>query len=149
MKKLVIVLMVCALFSFCAYAEECPSGWYSLSAGDDVVIPMFYLPMGSSVSLPDSMSLSPIAGTVSFTAAPGIYTVGVDIPAGEYSVRCADGESLFNIKVKDEKGRSVFNDGFWADKGEYLGKIKLLDGYSVSIDQGKAYFSTPSGIVFD
>ena len=148
-KTVVLMLSIFLCFSFCAYAEAYPSGWYSLSTGDSVIVSMFFLPEGCSVSLPDSLSLFPLDSWKSFTAVPGIYTVGVDFPAGVYSVRCADGESLFNIKVKDENGFSIFNDGFWADKGEYLGKIELLDGYSVLIDQGKAYFSAPSGIIFD
>lgn len=149
MKKLVIALMIVLSVGCCAFAEDYPSGWYCLSAGDVVVASMLYLPEGCSVSLPDSMSLSPLETVKPFTAAPGKYVVGVDFPSGEYSVRCADGESLFNIRIEDAKGLRVFSDGFWADKGEYLGQIELLDGYSVSIDQGKAYFSTPSGIVFD
>ena len=150
MKKM-FVLMLSLVLCLMVYAsaEDYPSGWYSLSAGDDVVVSMFFLPEGGSVSLPDSLTLSPLEGTVSFSVHPGIYTVGVDFPAGIYSVRCADGESLFNIEVEDEDGHRVFSDGFWSDKGEYLGKIELLDGYSVSIDQGVAYFSAPSGVVFD
>ena len=150
MKKAIILLLSIVLsLSLCAAAETYPSGWYSLGNTDGDILSLFYLPDGCDVSLPDAISLAPIEDSVSFTASPGIYTVGVDFPAGVYSVRCADGESLFNIIVKNEKGSSVFSDGFWADKGEYLGKIELLDGYSVSIDQGKAYFSAPGGIVFD
>lgn len=149
MKKAFVLLVSLVLsLPLCASAEGYPAGWYSLS-GDGVELSLFYLPEGSSVSVPDSMTLSPVEDAVSFTVAPGIYTVGVDFPAGVYSVHCADGESLFNIKVNDEKGFYVFNDGFWSNKGEYLGKIELLDGYSVSIDQGKAYFSAPAGVVFD
>lgn len=148
-KAVVLMLSLLLCLPFFASAEEYPSGWYSLSDGNDVVASMLYLPEDCSVSLPDSMSLSPLEAVKPFTAAPGQYVAGVDFPSGEYSVRCAEGESLFNIRVKDEEGFSVFSDGFWADKDEYLGKIKLLDGYSVSIDQGKAYFSAPSGIVFD
>lgn len=150
MKKIVVVLLSLVLsLSVCASAEEYTAGWYTLSNSDGIVISSFFLPDGGSVSLPDSFTLAPLESGVSFTVAPGVYTVGVDIPAGTYSVRCADGESLFNIDVCNEEQWTVFFDGFWADKGEYLGKIELLDGYSVKIDQGKAYFSAPGGVVFD
>ena len=84
-----------------------------------------------------------------FEVPPGTYVVGEDFPAGVYTVKHAEGESLFNIFVDDADGRSVFNDGFWASKDEYLGKIELLDGFSVKIDQGVALFVPYKGLFAD
>ena len=81
-----------------------------------------------------------------FEVPPGIYTVGEDFPAGVYTIKNADGSSLFNISVHDVDQRSVFSDGFYADEGEYLGKIELLDGYTVKIDQGAALFAPYNGL---
>lgn len=81
-----------------------------------------------------------------FEVPPGIYTVGEDFPAGVFTIKNAEGSSLFNISVYDADGSSVFSDGFWADEGEYLGKIELLDGYTVEIDQGVALFAPYIGL---
>ena len=81
-----------------------------------------------------------------FEVPPGIYTVGEDFPSGVFTIKNAEGSSLFNISVYDADGSSVFSDGFWADEGEYLGKIELLDGYTVEIDQGVALFSPYIGL---
>ena len=81
-----------------------------------------------------------------FEVPPGIYTVGEDFPSGVFTIKNAEGSSLFNISVYDADGSSVFSDGFWADEGVYLGKIELLDGYTVEIDQGGAFFSPYIGL---
>jgi hypothetical protein len=161
MKKVIVaaVLLVMILCGACVAetltpgtyvaGSNFPSGWYSVKSDDGLELSPVLIPEGCSVAVVSSLELESLDETRTFTVAPGMYVVGEDIPAGEYSVRCAEGEHLFNIYVHDEDGHRVFSDGFWADKNEYLGKIVLLDGYSVSTNQGKAYFSAPAGIVFD
>lgn len=152
MKKVCVLLLFLLLslsLIVSVSAADYPSGWYSLSGADGLEISRFYLPEGVSVSLPDSVSLSPLEESVSFTVQPGIYTVGVDFPAGVYSVRSAEGFNLINIWIYDAKGNTLFSDGFWGDDGEFLGQFEFCDGYSVKLEDHPAYFSAPSGVVFD
>ena len=149
MKKMVVVVMLLAVLSACAFAETYPSGWYSLSTEDGVELSLFFLPDGCSVSLPDSASLSPLETLRPFTAAPGIYTAPNDIPSGTYSVRCAESSSWCVVTVRDDAGKLVLSQSMEVGDGSRLGSVPILDGYTVKVENGNARFEAASGIVFD
>ena len=88
-----------------------------------------------------------------FTLIPGFYIAGEDFPSGVYSIRAGVGTSLVNIWVYNEKNSLIFTDGFWGSEknmgDSFLGKIELLDGYTIKISNGDAFFSDPVGPIFD
>lgn len=151
MKKtvvLILFLVLCLSLSAAADADGLPAGWYSLR-GDGVELFPFFLPYGSSVSVPDSMELLPYDTISSFTAAPGMYSVPADVPAGVYSFRCDDASSWCTVTIRDADDRLVISQVLHSDSGNYVGKIELTDGYSVEIEKGSVRFEPPRGIVFD
>ena len=114
---------------------DVPSGWY-------------FLPDGCSVSLPSGLD-SLLPASASFTVPVGEYKVGPDIPAGSYSVRCADGVSVVTVSCDNDRGLNFLIEILHSESGEYIGQLILEDGYTVKIRNGSAYFSAPSGIIFD
>ena len=76
------------------------------------------------------------------TVPTGDWIVGIDIPAGYYSIRPV---KYGYIKIKDTKGSLYFSDAM--DEGETIGKIELLDGYSIRIED-PFIFSAPKGLDF-
>lgn len=135
---LMAVVLCAAADSVFQIGSDLPAGWY-------------FLPAGVSVSVPDGVEVpSPLPDSVSFTAHIGEYVVGVDFPAGAYSVRCADGVDVTTIKCCREVGGSWYLlESLHSASDDLIGKIELLDGYSVQVRDGSAFFSAPSGIVFE
>lgn len=122
MRKMVVVCLVLSFLLLCngSYAEN-----------------------GSVLENPENRAAS-------FTAFPGVYTVGEDIPEGVYEIRCARGAALTNLSVEDVEGKVVTRGEFKADNNGMLDRIKLVKGYSIHISDGPAYFAPSSrGIVFD
>lgn len=148
-KTVVLTLSLLLCLSLCASAEDYPSGWYSLFAGDAVVVSTLYLPEGCSVSLPDSMSLSPLETVKPFTAAPGVYSVPSDVPPGTYSARCDDGSSWCIVSVWDGAGKLVISQAMHLDEGGVIASVPLSDGYSVKVEKGSARFEAAVGVTFD
>ena len=149
MKKLVAILLVVLCLSLCASAEEYPSGWYSLRGDDGFELSLFYLPEGCSVSIPDSMTLSPLKTVRPFTAAPGVYSVPSDVPPGTYSVRCDASSSWCIVSVWDENDDLVISQVMHSDKGGLVGSVPLLDGYTFEVEKGSARFEAAVGVSFD
>lgn len=75
---------------------------------------------------------------------PGTYTIGVDIPAGDYSFRCD--ERITGIDIEDAKGRFVT--GHSLTKGETVGKQPLEDGQTIEISYGSVVFMPYRGLGF-
>ena len=76
------------------------------------------------------------------TVPTGDWIVVIDIPAGYYSIRPV---KYGYIKIKDTNGSLYFSDAM--DEGETIGKIELLDGYSIRIED-PFVFSAPKGLDF-
>lgn len=147
MKKsfvLMLSLVILSALSVSALADS------SLLIGSDLPSGWYFLPDGVTVSVPDDVDApSALSGAVSFTANPGRYDVGSDIPAGAYSVRCADGVELTTVAFYNEDGDWFLLESLESEAGEVVGKVELIDGYMVEVRNGDAYFSAPSGISFD
>lgn len=150
MKKTVVLILSLVLsLSLCAVAEPQPSGWYSLYGDDGSMLLPFFLPYGSVVSLPDSMSLSPLEQVMPFSAAPGIYNVPSDVPSGTYSVRCDDSSSWCIVSVWDDAEKLVISQVMHSDEGTIVASVPLLDGYSFKVEKGSARFEGAVGVTFD
>lgn len=76
---------------------------------------------------------------------PGTYTVGVDIPAADYSFRY-DGDSFGCIDIEESNGRFVC--GHNLRNGETVGKQPLKDGQIVEISYGSIVFMPYKGLGF-
>lgn len=77
----------------------------------------------------------------------GKYYVGLDIPAGVYTLTGAEGGWLSSeVSVYDPSGDRVF----WGliSAGEQIGKLELLYGYQVEIETEAVIFSTYKGLGF-
>jgi len=149
MRKLASALLVLLSVSLCAAAEMYPSGWYSLHGDDGSVLSPFYMPYGCTVSLPDSMSLSPLETVLPFTAAPGIYKVPSDVPPGTYSVKCDDSSSWCIVSVWDDAGKLVISQVMHSDEGGVIASVPMSDGYSFEVEKGSAHFDAAVGVTFD
>lgn len=88
---------------------------------------------------------------VSFRAEPGEYIVGVDIPAGHYSVRAVDGVDFCVVTVDALSGNWRVNESFRGsdDPAKIIGQLILEDGEKVKIRDGAAIFGAPAGITFN
>ena len=75
---------------------------------------------------------------------PGTYTIGVDIPAGDYSFRCDD--RMAGIDIESAKGKFVT--GHSLTKGETVGKQPLEDGQTIEISYGSIVFMPYRGLGF-
>lgn len=148
-KKTTILLVSLLLYLPLFASADYPSGWYSLSSGDDVVVSRFFLPDGCSVSLPDSMSISPLATVRPFTAAPGVYSVPSDVPPGQYSVRCADTSSWCIVSVWNDAGKLVLSQVMHLDEGGLIASVPLSNNYSIKVEHGSARFDAAIGVTFD
>ena len=145
-KTVVLMLSIFLCLSFCAYAEAYPSGWYSLkdSSGNSMMV---YVPgTGAEIELPTEVSMIPYDGVPSFSILPGEYTVGIDFPAGIYSAKSnTDGTS--DVSIFDKDGKYVY--GAVVGQDIFIGKYEFKFGQTVRIKYSSAYFSAPSGIIFD
>ena len=145
MKRCVVLLL--SLLCLAAFPALSLSD-SSVIIGTDVPAGWYYLPAGCSVSLPDG-SESLLPASASFTVPVGEYKVGADLPAGSYSVRCADGVSVVTVSCDNERDLKFLIEILHSDQNEYIGQLILQEGYTVKIRNGSAYFSAPSGIIFD
>ena len=90
-------------------------------------------------------------GAVSFRAEPGDYIVGVDIPAGKYSVKQPEDAGFSVFHIYDEKGKSLKTEYFEPDNkpGKMLGQVLLEDGYRLELEYGAFLFAPSAGITFN
>lgn len=75
------------------------------------------------------------------TVPQGTYTVGIDIPSGDYSVYTIDYSSAAGLAVNDFEIYTVSPDA-------PVGKISLKDGDSVSVVFASLFFTKYQGIGF-
>ena len=79
----------------------------------------------------------------------GDYVVGVDIPAGIYSLEAANG-SYAMISVYADSSKDIMSMGAChsVGGGETVGKIEFKDGQIVEIQMGSIVFKTYAGLGF-
>ena len=112
------------------------SGWY-------------YIPAGSTVSFAGEIPSAFDPSSVSFTVPIGEWNVGPDLPAGSYSIRCVPGTECTTVTLYNEKGYWFLLETLYSEKNDEIGRVELPEGYSVRVRDGSAYFSAPSGIIFE
>ena len=79
------------------------------------------------------------------TVPSGRWYVGSDIPAGSYSVFPSSYGGY--LRVKDQSGRIVANGGI-RTMDQAFGKLELLDGYIVEVENGSLIFAPAKGLGF-
>ena len=87
---------------------------------------------------------------------PGVYVVGVDIPAGDYTISPQPIEYNYTYISAYADDRHYmeystfhfFNAGLFANKNDYIGKLSLAEGNIVKIEDGAAVFSPYQGLGF-
>lgn len=140
--KRIFVPLLSLLLCFCVFAAAESvftvesSGWY-------------YLPAGSTVSFVGETPSAFDPSSVSFTVPLGEWNVGTDIPVGSYSVRCASDSDCTTVAFYNEQGNWFLLETLYSEKNDVIGKVDLPEGYSVRVRNGSAYFSAPSGIIFE
>lgn len=112
------------------------SGWY-------------YLPAGSTVSFSGEAPSAFDPSSVSFTVPIGVWNVGPDLPAGTYSIRCAPGTDSATVALYNDEGSWFILETLYSENNDSIGRVELPEGYSVRVRNGSAYFSAPSGIIFE
>lgn len=83
-----------------------------------------------------------------FTVEAGEYVVGEDIPAGTYSIEALEGSSA-SVIIHKADGQLVKSELLWYERGRRIGKIEILDGYTVKVGGGGCRFGAPGGVSFD
>lgn len=78
------------------------------------------------------------------TVPSGTWTVGKDIPAGEYSLLPGDEGGYIRLK---RGGKNIVSQGI-RDQNDVYGKIELQDGDIVQIERGSIIFAPPIGLGF-
>lgn len=140
--KRIFVPLLSLLLCLCVFAAAESvftvesSGWY-------------YLPAGSTVSFSGEAPSPFDSSSVSFTVPIGQWNVGPDLPAGSYSVRCAPGFDCVTVTFYNDQGSWFLLETLYSEKNDVIGKVDLPEGYSVRVRNGSAYFSAPSGIIFE
>ena len=112
MKKLAIVLIVACLLCSVAVADDLSSMSFDelISLRNKLNTEIMSRPEWKEVGVPS-----------------GIWTVGVDIPAGIYSITPVG--SSANFACYDENGRLQIN--LLCIGGKPIGKVELFDGWTV------------------
>ena len=78
----------------------------------------------------------------------GIYEVGVDIPAGVYTVKTHKSGASIRVYVDAEYSDYIISEYLSYYDGDYIGKLTLKDGFFVVIGDGKLVFSPYKGLDF-
>lgn len=77
----------------------------------------------------------------------GMYEVGVDIPAGTYTLK-PNGFAVVEVWKNVSSKYSMFYEGVSASDKEYIGKLILIEGNIVEITYGSFVFSPYQGLGF-
>ena len=72
------------------------------------------------------------------TVPSGSWIVGVDIPAGSYSIS-PSGTGAY-IRIIDNKGNVIVSQGV-RNKSNFIGKISVKDAYTITIEGGSLVFA--------
>lgn len=75
----------------------------------------------------------------------GSWLVGVDIPAGMYSIKPGDAGGY--LRVYDKNGNLETSGGI-RDENDIIGRIMLKDDYLVEVSNGALYFAPSIGLGF-
>ena len=81
------------------------------------------------------------------TVPVGVYVVGVDIPAGTYSIK-PEVYGWIRLYKNASASFSMFSEGIEKRKNEYIGKLVLTDGNIVEITSGSLIFAPYQGLGF-
>lgn len=131
MKKLTALTLVLLLTASTAFAAPDLSG-YSLSE---------LLDLRSLIN----DELRDRGAVITFHAPVGVYTVGVDFPAGTYTIACG-GKYGCMIRVTNPGERlPVFSETAYAD-GQPIGKVEVTNGQKVEVLVESAVFTTYTGL---
>lgn len=138
MKKIVSVILALLLLCGVAYAITIDLSEYS----DDELIELETAIQAEKLERGMAKSATIYAGK---------YTVGVDIPAGVYSVNTLNGAAADHIYVYDSNGRTVASYAIGtSSKRPPVGKMELLDGYTVEWEECVVEFVIyTGGITFE
>ena len=144
MKRLIALLLACLLVVPCAFAEDIDLS--SLSFNDLVILKERI-----------SQELTTRPEWKSVPVPPGLYQVGVDIPAGEWCLKCADSSVFVHVtcgtKLNDTKtdvdGGFEFYDLIYKEEDgsrtTYINAV-LYDGLYLKVEDGSVLFTTPEKI---
>jgi hypothetical protein len=91
----------------------------------------------------------------SFTVPPGEYLIGIDIPAGQYSISLKD-PSSYGASIYTHKNEAEFRKGGYdrtfslRSAGDaVVGKVTLYEGEILEITHASVVFALYSGIKFN
>lgn len=115
MKKILCAALVCILL----FSSACAAPDFTDWTWDELVALQHYI----------TLTLMQRPEWKEVTVPAGHWVVGVDIPEGEYSIRCAGGSAY--IGVTDAKGYLVINNALSGD--EKIGKVKLKENYTIEL----------------
>ena len=79
------------------------------------------------------------------TVPSGTWTVGKDIPAGEYSISATKTGGY--LRIRDERGSLLQGCGI-REAEDRIGKVELKEGYTVEIERGSLIFAPAISLGF-
>ena len=79
------------------------------------------------------------------TVPSGTWTVGKDIPAGEYSISATKTGGY--LRIRDERGKLLQGCGI-REAADRIGKVELKEGYTVEIERGSLIFAPAISLGF-
>ena len=127
MKKLICLLLILCLSPAIALAAPPDLSVYSY---DQLVALQHYITM-EIMKRPEWKEVTVPGGT---------WYVGVDIPAGEYSISpAADGRGAF-LEIYNTKGKEIVYQGV-RNESNSVGKVQVEEGYTIVIDGGSLLFA--------
>ena len=128
MKKIICAVLVMCLIPVLAFAEDLSALSYDdlVALNQKVTAEIMGRPEWKAVEVP-----------------PGVWTIGVDIPAGTYSLSCVDKYGASVTVFKD--GKQV--DFRTASEKMPIGKYTFEDGMSISLNRTMV-FAPPKGLGF-
>lgn len=165
MRKILCLLFVLLALIPAAYAEESeaidiPSGWYIIEIPGSAPIAIF-LQNGMMITRYDPVDADEAPAQIaadaksgkSFTLSPGKYIAGIDFPAGSYSAEFAGSTHYTTAHLSIYVGqgaleKKVFSENVGVAETK-IGKVEMLEGYTIVIDYGAIHFDDPVGAVFD
>lgn len=136
MKRLLSVLLIIGILFSCAFAEGVDLSYLSFAQ----LLQMQQIINEEIVRRPEWKKT---------TVPVGVWTVGVDIPAGSYSISALDGESS-HIGIKTGTGilDSTIILQTINSESSAIGKVDLQAGYVVTVEWNALVFSPALAIGF-
>ena len=122
MKKLLVVLVLLLVFIPSARAEQAID--LSAMSYDELV----------ALKLQVDAEVMSRPETKEVTVPKGVYTVGLHIPAGEYTVEAGGSGIVFYVYGNESMSTSSLIEGYYIGTDSPLGRVILKDGNVVSLD---------------